>query len=107
MKIQFTSSTLTRQLNVSRIIRVLLALAALATPSALSAQEQGIVTLLPIEVRTEGEGCKSMTIQGQKIHPNCKVILRFQTNSIPAGAKVNAAHLLMVGGMKATQTITV
>lgn len=108
MKIQFTSSTLSRQFNAGGIIRVLfLALAVFAAPSALSAQEQGIITLLPIEVQTEGAGCKSMTIQGQNNKPKCKVILRFHTNSIPTGAKVNAAHLMMVGGMKATQTITV
>ena len=107
MKIQFTSSTLTRRLNASRIIRVFVALAALATPSVLFAQEQGIITLLPLEVRTVGDGCRSMTIQGQNNKPKCTIVLRFQTNSIPVGAKVNAARLMMVGGMKATQTITV
>src|SRR6185503_12795567 len=97
MKIQVRSSTFTRQLKVSRIIRVLfMALAAFATTSNLSAQEQGIITLLPIEVRTEGAGCKSMTIQGQNNQPKCRIIQRFQTNSIPAGAQVNAAHLMMV-----------
>ena len=40
-------------------------------------------------------------------NPDCKIVLTFQTSSLPAGAQFNSADLLLVGATQASQTITV
>jgi hypothetical protein len=41
------------------------------------------------------------------VSPDCKIVLTFQTSSLPAGAQFNSADLLLVGATQASQTITV
>ena len=108
MKIQYTTSKSTSRFHVRMIFwLVLFALATFAIPSSVLAQEQGVITLMPTVVRTEPSTCASLTIAAKDDQPTCKIVFNFQTGSLPVGAKFTAASLMLVGKMRAKQTITV
>src|SRR5205085_6295463 len=102
MKTQNTSSKQPPRIKPFRLLLLALPIV-LASYATAVAQETGVITLMPREVRSEPPNC------GLKIgvNPDCKIVLKFQTGSLPVGARFNSADLMLVGATQASQTITV
>ncbi len=99
--------------GISRLLLLaLLVFASAPSLSAFGSGETGVITLIPTKVTQDGAGSPpALKIPvGSQGEPHVGVILEFELNSLPIGAKVTAAHLILVAKEKsppASESITV